>query len=373
MPNQADYSFAIGPCRTGLRIFGAWPDPIIPRTQLDILRSIIVSLTILIFGFIPQLSMAIIVANVRDWNGVIEILTTATVPFVVSLTKFNVSCYQRNVLKTLTTMMKDDWNDFHLGADFKFMQENAALGRKISQICLFLALSVVIPHCLLMAVIYFVNWGEYVDLCLISYFPFETNRRPNYEIILVGQCFSLIFGASTHAIIDGFFSTLHEKSFFEMLPKIIDRFVSLIDDSFNLMFLAQIMATATSLCFQGYQLVMVTSASENGISVLELTQLAFFIGSYSSSLFVYCYVVEKLNYESYQLVNTIFSSGWYDLPSSVIKNLMLLMCRAQKPLEVTAGKFCYFSLEFYCRILNSTGGYISMLLAVRDRLAEENQ
>ncbi|KAL7300013.1 hypothetical protein TKK_0007322 [Trichogramma kaykai] len=133
------------------------------------------------------------------------------------------------------------------------------------------------------------------------------------------------------------------------------------------------MATATSLCFQGYQLVMVTSASENGISVLELTQLAFFIGSYSSSLFVYCYVVEKLNYESYQLVNTIFSSGWYDLPSSVIKNLMLLMCRAQKPLEVTAGKFCYFSLEFYCRILNSTGGYISMLLAVRDRLAEENQ
>ena len=46
----------------------------------------------------------------------------------------------------------------------------------------------------------------------------------------------------------------------------------------------------------------------------------------------------------------MYGSEWYKLPPKNIKPLFLVMHRAQKPLELTAGKFCSFSLELYCSV-----------------------
>ncbi|KAL7300011.1 hypothetical protein TKK_0007321 [Trichogramma kaykai] len=44
------------------------------------------------------------------------------------------------------------------------------------------------------------------------------------------------------------------------------------------------------------------------------------------------------------------------------------MARAQRPFEITVGKFANFSLQLYVRILKTSAGYLSMLLAVKEKI-----
>ena len=112
----------------------------------------------------------------------------------------------------------------------------------------------------------------------------------------------------------------------------------------------------------------------------------------------------------------IFDSTWYDLPPNDAKTLLIPLQRTGKPLEVTAGKFVVFSLNLFSnvsirsnkkakrnyafrkyyfhffllnvfykilvsvshllfkhfitslQIVKTSAGYLSMLLAVRDKL-----
>lgn len=148
-------------------------------------------------------------------------------------------------------------------------------------------------------------------------------------------------------------------------------------------------------------------------------------------LFIYCYVGETLlgqveSISSFinrvvQLVFLVFSKkkkkkmeyfgffqstgiglstyhcNWYDLPSRRAVLLMIVIRRANVSFQITAGKFSPFSLEFFnavsgkkkknssdslkisnlqfqstfsIQVLKTSAGYLSVLLAMKDRLVE---
>lgn len=98
--------------------------------------------------------------------------------------------------------------------------------------------------------------------------------------------------------------------------------------------------------------------------------MVYFTTCFSFSMFVYCYVAERLQFEviflstsklhmllqllhflqSTEIDYAAYQSDWYNWAPRDTKLLLLLMGRARKPLEITAGKFCVFSLGLYCKV-----------------------
>lgn len=100
-----------------------------------------------------------------------------------------------------------------------------------------------------------------------------------------------------------------------------------------------------------------------------------------------------------EINDAAYNCDWTTLPPREAKLLILLMSQAQIPWEITVGKFASFSLELYCnvcwliyqfkifiisrsilhsyytfyfflQILKTSAGYLSVLLAVKDKVME---
>ncbi|XP_058808733.1 odorant receptor 4-like [Phymastichus coffea] len=399
MAERTGYDVAVAPCRALLRFLGAWPDPKIPEDIFAVLRFVVATLTMILFANVAQTIMVVKVWG--DLNSMIEILTTANIPIFIACVKFLVAWFNRKILKKLVILMAEDWRRKYSTEDEDIMWENAYFSRKLSIVCISLALGTITAQ-FIMVVVFDANNRDSDErtMYMTSYFPYDIQRSPNFEITWLGQLFSNVFAASAFSAIDAFFAVLmlhlcaqlailrktlsklvndprkniKDGVFINMIGCLVERhehlnkFASVIEKSFNTMFLGQMVASSFALCLQGYQLVVITSNTENGLSLLQLIHMIYFTCCFSFSLFVYCYVAERLQYESTEIGYAAYQSDWYNWNPEETKLLLLMMHRARKPLQITAGKFCFFSLRLYCSILKTSGGYLSMLLAVKDRI-----
>ncbi|XP_011500474.1 PREDICTED: odorant receptor 13a-like [Ceratosolen solmsi marchali] len=205
-------------------------------------------------------------------------------------------------------------------------------------------------------------------LLVNGYFSYDVQSSPYYEIIFICQFFSILFAATAYSSVDAFFAVLifhlcgqltNLKNHLIRLPKetstdrndtflktlsiivlkheYLERFANTIEDSFNLMFLLQMIMSSFVLCLQGYQLIMITTDST--ISIIDLIFMIYFTLCVSFSLFLYCYLAEILKNKSLEIGDAVYESDWYHLPYFKSKDLLLLMVRAKQPFKITAGKF----------------------------------
>ena len=106
-------------------------------------------------------------------------------------------------------MMNRDWDESRSAKELNMMYPNAQLSRKISVTLLVLAEGVIIAHFIAASVVYIQSWGDSErDMYMTSYFPFDVQKSPNYEVVWIGQVLANFYGASSHAAIDGFFAAL---------------------------------------------------------------------------------------------------------------------------------------------------------------------
>ncbi|XP_058808740.1 uncharacterized protein LOC131674230 [Phymastichus coffea] len=404
----SSFDIEIGPSRGILRFLGIYPDPKRKRDWISHSYFLIPTLVMFCFCNIPQSVTVIKVWG--DLNSVLDVLTTSDIPIGIALFKLLGLRYNIDMLSQLVLSMSNDWKSLKTKEELHIMWKNARLGRLISIIIISLAEGTIIAQ---FAMVVYFSYSEYKwqtvpennvterfrPLYLKADFFYDVQSSPHFEIIWIFQCFSTIFAASSFSAVDAFFAVLvlhlcgqlnnlrenqkslsllsvnvrNEESYSASLSRIIerhqylDRFAKSIENAFNVMFLVQMMASSMVLCLQGYQLVMITTTG-NDIPLFELIFMIYFTLCFMFSLFVYCYVAEVLRNESMEVWNAAYHSDWYNLPASKAKLLMIIILRAKQPFQITAGKVTNFSLELYCKILKSSGGYLSMLLAMKDRL-----
>uniref|UniRef100_A0A182JFC9 Uncharacterized protein n=1 Tax=Anopheles atroparvus TaxID=41427 RepID=A0A182JFC9_ANOAO len=78
-----------------------------------------------------------------------------------------------------------------------------------------------------------------------------------------------------------------------------------------------------------------------------------------SSMLLYFTVSSSL------VAQAVYDNGWETQSSAVQKELQLVLLRAQKPVGITAGKFCYMNMEQFGEIVKTT---YSFFVIVRDHL-----
>uniref|UniRef100_A0A6E8VXS9 Odorant receptor n=1 Tax=Anopheles coluzzii TaxID=1518534 RepID=A0A6E8VXS9_ANOCL len=81
----------------------------------------------------------------------------------------------------------------------------------------------------------------------------------------------------------------------------------------------------------------------------------------TTETFAYCYLGELLSYENARIAHIVYKSGWEQQNTYVQKDLQLIIARAQRPVGITAGKFCYMNMVQLGIIVKTTYSFFVIL------------
>ncbi|XP_012054302.1 PREDICTED: odorant receptor 4-like [Atta cephalotes] len=135
------------------------------------------------------------------------------------------------------------------------------------------------------------------------------------------------------------------------------RLAEILESNFNIICLQQTLGTLLLLCFTVYHTISTSAYGD------ETTLLAFalYVACVISTILAYCYIGECLIIESTTLREAFYNSDWYNNPPSTSKLINICMVRSEKPLMLTAGKFCVLSLNTFTSIVKTSMAYVSVL------------
>ncbi|KAL7297321.1 hypothetical protein TKK_0009716 [Trichogramma kaykai] len=384
-----------------LTSIGYWP--VIHEKRhwfFQILLPIVTPTAMILFVIVPQIEKIYLSRN--NFSIVMDTLAVAVVGCILCLWKFLGLHSNQNDLQNIVENIELDWKTANEHEQI-IMWKNAKKSRIVTTI-IFSSTFANLSN-LLMGVIIGCYYAEANRIgngtierpyYVLSHFDFDAQKSPIYELLVIGQFLGCFFASLIHTGYDGLFvftilhysGQLHNlrfsvenvakeclkkkctlKSLLRPLIRVhqrLDNFVLIIEKSFNQLFLGQILTSSLLICLQGYRFILLLSEVKTEV-IPEISFLISYFLSIILSIFMYCYMAEQLRIQNDELFKSIFKMEWYELPCKETKLLIIFMSQSVSATRITMGKFAEFSLEYFCTILKNVAGYISMLLALRDR------
>ncbi|XP_011065211.1 PREDICTED: odorant receptor 67c-like [Acromyrmex echinatior] len=143
--------------------------------------------------------------------------------------------------------------------------------------------------------------------------------------------------------------------------KKIIRLSEYIESLFTYIALVLFVSNSVMICLLAF-LVVTAIGSSNASEQLIKSFLFYIITNLEAYMF--CYAGEYLKNKSKEIGFAAYSSAWYDMKSKDSRVLLFVILRSQKPLTLTAGKMMELSLQSFTSIMNASGSYLSVLLAM---------
>nr|UEN71252.1 olfactory receptor 69 [Gregopimpla kuwanae] len=358
------------------------------------------------FVWIPQVATLPIIRH--DMNMTIDCLST-NLSITIAIVKLFVLQYQRSVVGTVVNSMAKDWQNIQTKDEWEAMMVTgriSSLNSKISFCVTTLSFSGVV----VIQLFVILGSGEDPDrdprlaygFVMESYFPFNTSSPLIFVPLWLTQTFSTGLSAATYAAPDCFVSTLglhlcgqlnivryllrnlandtttqQPVEYWKRLCVIVRRHEHLnqrtyvMDKLFSTLLLAQMLICSVTFCCQGYAMFRRTvDLNGEALPIPVLVFRIFYAACTIEHLFVCCYVGERLSAESTSISDAFYETPWYDLAPKEARAFLLVCQRSNRPLELRAGKFCTFNLQLFNTIMKNSMGYISMLMAMKDRLID---
>ncbi|OXU28001.1 hypothetical protein TSAR_016066 [Trichomalopsis sarcophagae] len=119
----------------------------------------------------------------------------------------------------------------------------------------------------------------------------------------------------------------------------IVRYCRLVEDAYNLILLTEFIGTTFQFCLQMYIIV----EHSNDKNIVGLLSFCIYLLVFNFRLFMYCNVFGAMVEMGEKVGASAYEISWYDFHPEAVRQLMFCILRANKPLNVTAGKF--FSLN----------------------------
>ncbi|XP_043503052.1 odorant receptor 13a-like [Polistes fuscatus] len=397
--------YAIGWNRFNLSVLGVWPEPTKTTFTWRLISAIIFwTSTTVTFLFICAPQTADLILNSTSLDEAIENLSI-NIPIVFAVIKQIVLRYHGKALRSLLVEILHDWTNSKMIPDPErlTMLKNAKLSRRISLFCSTLTYLMLTAFISLQMYANMASASE-VDLGGLLHpatFPYDTKKSPYFEITWMGQFMGTVLTAICYSCFDTFLAVfvlhlcgqlsvlrlnLKELSdvakrditlFQSRLGFIVNRheqlykFAIIVEDCFNLTLLGQTLISTAMFCLTGYRMITSMGSQEQELPIVGLIFFVIHVIYTMLHLYIYCYVGETLLVESTGIAFSAYDCEWYDLPPKKAMCLMIVICRARIAFQITAGKFSPFSLELFGAIMKTSAGYLSVLLAMKDRLIEE--
>ncbi|XP_066598340.1 odorant receptor 82a-like [Prorops nasuta] len=220
-------------------------------------------------------------------------------------------------------------------------------------------------------------------------FPFDKNKSPYYEFIIVFQIFNTILvsaiSASTFCLI--LVLVLHVGGQIEIINEelmnissseskqditgIISRIIEKhqkaiylskkIESLFSNIAMLQFIINTLAICISCF-IIIITITTD--FTFITLMKFAMYYVVSNLEVLVLCYAGEYLSNKSLTVVDAIYNSCWYNLNRSDNQLLLLMTLRAQHQFVITAAKFITLSLQCFSKITRTSASYLSLLLAI---------
>nr|XP_015833040.1 PREDICTED: odorant receptor Or1 isoform X2 [Tribolium castaneum] len=237
-------------------------------------------------------------------------------------------------------------------------------------------------------------------LPLEAWYPYNTQKSPNYEITYLYQFISTLFRGMASVSMDTFIAALNmyigvqcdilcdnlrnlnETNFMENLSLCIKHHKAIVrfDESllitvkiceqisfsfarecnkfYNGIVLGQFFSTSIALGLAMFLLSLVTPLST------ESNTLLFYLGATTSEIFLYCWFGNEVDVKSSKIPYSAFESDWTGAPIEAKKNLLIFILRTQKPIKMSAINLFSLSLETFTTILRTSWSYFAVLRQV---------
>uniref|UniRef100_A0A182VV01 Odorant receptor n=1 Tax=Anopheles minimus TaxID=112268 RepID=A0A182VV01_9DIPT len=86
-----------------------------------------------------------------------------------------------------------------------------------------------------------------------------------------------------------------------------------------------------------------------------------YIFSMLAQIFAFYWHSNEVREESMKIAEAAYSGPWVDVENSIKKKLLLIIIRAQRPLEITVGNLYPMTLEMFQSLLNVSYSYFTIL------------
>ncbi|XP_011632358.2 odorant receptor 13a-like [Pogonomyrmex barbatus] len=385
MSIEADAEYAYGWNRYIMTFIGIWPENR-NLNQASSYTAIIAILAMLCFCCAPQSANLPFIWG--DFDSVVDNLAMGNITISISLLKTIMFWSNGAHLKTLVSCMAKDWSVIEDKRDRKTMSDIANFTRKLA------ISSVVLVQFVLIAYVVFryLQARETGHMILFrAYHPYNVTSSPFYELTLFGQFLGMIYAANSYTVVDTFVAILvlytcgqlsnlrckltnlraDTTAEFQMKLRTVvrrheylNRFAETIEDCFNMMLLLQMMGCSLQLCFQCLQVFMSLMDKMDEVFFSQFSFLTIYLVYIMLQLYLYCYIGEKLFVESTKIAYAAYDCSWYNLSVHEARSLMIIMCRARTPLQITAGRFCSFNRQLYSEVLKRSVAYMSCICAI---------
>ncbi|XP_025994642.2 odorant receptor Or2 [Solenopsis invicta] len=392
---DADFEWAIELNRYSLEFIGLWPK-MKETTREKLTANIRVFLLIIMVAFVCVIPC--IHSLIRVWGDLMSVADNLqfTLPMVSMIMKLIIMWSKKAALAPLLYMIAKDWLRQKSIKERKIMIRCARIPRMII-ICGFVImfasfiLLFILP-CFGITMRYITNVTDPgKPLPLQTYYFYDTDASPYFELTFVAQGVTLMVSAMGYTAIDSFFGLLifhvcgqletlkgrltmnSEKNpnFNHVLADVIMdhvrliRCVKIIESTFTLMLLGLFLYFGTLFCLYGFLLVTIITDGRH-LSFVRLSFLVTVLVNIFAHMCLYCVVGECLITQCEGVYQAACEYRWYKLEPKQARNLILLISRANKPLYVTVGKIFPLTMNAFCSLLKTSGGYISVLLARRE-------
>lgn len=236
------------------------------------------------------------------------------------------------------------------------------------------------------------------ELLLRAWYPFDVSKSPAYELAYMQQSLSLMMVTLTIGSMDVLILSLIAvgrcrfkllrlslEDLFQNINRNVKHLIKPEDEEhvagrlrvcivnhqaalesaatmetcFTYYMLSQFTVSIVLLCVSTYQLA--ETDIENNL------RLAFILASLLSQLaqiFLFCYQGDYLHAESLEIAQVVYETPWYICSVPLRKSFFIMMTRATRPVQLTAGGFATLSLAGFMSIVKASYSFLTVLQQV---------
>ncbi|XP_011694590.1 PREDICTED: odorant receptor 4-like [Wasmannia auropunctata] len=382
MARKSTFNFTL---KVLLTLSGIWPG-----TPYVLLCRIywIVSMTVVLFWHYRWFLTHVQTAKILD---LMECLSSI-LAYTKVITKCVVFWLNERKFVEILTVMAEDWNDcVDSDVNLRETTRKAKMSDRITNAIAALHTMSIFGYCLpiILADADVTTTKEpFIDKINV---PFNINTQSMYRIFLSTEFLHLILCGWVAGITNSLLLTLilhsagqleimchwltqlctnedKHKSIAATTSKIVQKhqkvisFIKNIESLYTYIALLQFVSNTIMICLLAFAIVTAIGGP-NVVDVIIKSFLFYTITNLEA--FIFCYAGEYLSSKSEEIGVAAYNCKWYDLKSTESRRLLFIILRSQKRLTLTAGRMMDLSLQAFTSIMNASGSYLSVLLAMQ--------
>ncbi|XP_003403027.1 odorant receptor 13a-like [Bombus terrestris] len=131
----------------------------------------------------------------------------------------------------------------------------------------------------------------------------------------------------------------------------------MLNETISTILAVQLFSSCVLICITGFQLILDLSVGNIVMTIKEF----IILNAMLVQLFAYSYVGEYLKLQMEGVGDSLYFCSWYDIPTSITKDIIYVIMRSQDPVFLKAGRFFIVNMETYMSIVKTSMSYLSVL------------